>query len=108
VEHWQTVVFTVLTFSQLFHALAVRSERTSLWRLGLASNPAMLGALLFTVALQLAVIYLPALNPIFKTQPLPLFDLGVCIALSAVVLIAVEIEKRLVRRGRLYGEAASS
>ncbi len=108
VAHWQTVVFTVLTFSQLFHALAVRSERTSLWRMGLTSNLPMLGALLFTVTLQLAVIYLPALNPIFKTQPLPLYDLAVCIVLSSVVLIAVEIEKALVRRGRLYGEPASA
>ena len=106
VEYWQTVVFTVLTISQLFHSLAVRSERTALWRLGLSSNLPMLGAVLLTVALQLAVIYHPALNPIFKTQPLPLFDLAVCFALSSLVLVAVEIEKALVRRGRLYGEPA--
>ncbi len=107
VEYWQTVVFTVLTFSQLFHSLAVRSERVSLCQLGLTSNLPMLGAVLLTVAMQLAVIYLPALNPIFKTQPLPLFDLGVCFALSSVVLLAVEVEKALIRRGRLYGEPAS-
>ena len=47
------------------------------------------------------------LNPIFKTQPLPLYDLGVCFALSSLVLVAVEIEKALVRRGKLYGEAPS-
>jgi len=102
VEYWQTIVFTVLTVSQLFHALAVRSERDSLWRIGLMSNGALLGALLLTVGLQLMVIYVPAFNPIFKTQPLPLFDLTVCFAVSSLVLVAVEIEKALVRRGRLY------
>jgi Ca2+-transporting ATPase len=107
VEYWQTVVFTVLTISQLFHSLAVRSERMSLFSIGMTSNLPMLGAVLLTVGLQLAVIYLPVLNPIFKTQPLPLFDLGVCFALSSLVLVAVEIEKALVRRGRLYGEPAS-
>ncbi|MEN8170673.1 MAG: cation-translocating P-type ATPase [Pseudomonadota bacterium] len=107
VEYWQTVVFTVLTISQLFHSLAVRSERISLWRLGLTSNLPMLGAVLLTVGLQMAVIYVPALNPIFKTQPLPMFDLGVCFALSSLVLVAVEIEKVLLRRGSLYGEPAS-
>ncbi|MCB1745037.1 MAG: cation transporting ATPase C-terminal domain-containing protein, partial [Gammaproteobacteria bacterium] len=102
VEYWQTIVFTVLTVSQLFHALAVRSERASLLRVGLLSNLPMLGAVTVTVLLQLAVIYVPVLNPIFKTQPLPLFDLSVCFALSSLVLVAVEVEKWLVRRGWLY------
>ena len=96
------MVFTVLTVSQLFHSLAVRSERVSLFRLGLTSNPAMLAAVTLTLGLQLAVIYVPALNPIFHTQPLPLFDLLVCLGLSSLVLFAVEAEKWLVRRGVLY------
>jgi Ca2+-transporting ATPase len=106
-EYWQTIVFTVLTISQLFHSLAVRSERSSLLSIGLTSNLPMLGAVLLSVGLQFAVIYVPFLNPIFKTQPLPLFDLAVCFALASLVLFAVEIEKALVRRGRLYGEPAS-
>jgi Ca2+-transporting ATPase len=106
--HWQTVVFTVLTLSQLFHALAVRSERTALFRLGLASNLPLLGAVLLTVGLQLAVIYVPALNPIFRTEPLPPADLAACFGIASLVLVAVEIEKALVRRGRLYGEPASA
>jgi len=44
----------------------------------------------------------PQLNPIFHTQPLPLADLLVCLGLSSLVLVAVEMEKWLVRRGRLY------
>jgi Ca2+-transporting ATPase len=102
VEYWQTVVFTVLTVSQLFHSLAVRSETVSLFRIGLFSNLPMLGAVSLTVMLQLAVIYLPALNEVFHTRPLPLPDLGICLALSSLVLVAVEIEKFLVRRGLLY------
>jgi len=102
VEYWQTVVFTVLTVSQLFHSLAVRSESASLFCIGLTSNPAMLGAVILTLGLQLAVIYVPELNLIFHTQPLPLADLLVCLGLSSLVLVAVELEKWLVRRGRLY------
>ncbi|MCF7821158.1 MAG: cation-translocating P-type ATPase [Mariprofundaceae bacterium] len=103
-EHWQTVVFTVLTVSQLFHSLAVRSESESLFRIGLFSNLPMLGAVLLTLLLQMAVIYLPALNAIFHTQPLPMFDLTVCLALSSLVLVAVEIEKWLMRQGLIYGQ----
>lgn len=102
VEYWQTVVFTVLTVSQLFHSMAVRSETESLFRIGLLSNLPMLGAVLLTLAMQLAVIYLPAMNSIFHTRPLPLFDLAVCLLLSSTVLLAVEIEKWLIRRGLIY------
>ena len=102
VEYWQTVVFTVLTVSQLFHSLAVRSETASLFRMGLLTNLPMLGAVILTLLLQLAVIYVPALNDIFHTQPLPMFDLVVCMLLSSLVLVAVEIEKWLVRRGIIY------
>jgi len=102
VEYWQTVVFTVLTVSQLFHSMAVRSERESLFTIGLLSNLPMLGAVLLTLLLQLAVIYLPLLNGIFHTRPLPLFDLIVCLLLSSLTLVVVEIEKWLVRRGVIY------
>ena len=107
VEYWQTVVFTVLTVSQLFHSLAVRSETASLFSIGLFSNRPMVGAVLVTVLLQMAVIYLPPLNAIFHTQPLPLADLVICLALSSLVLFAVEIEKWLVRGGFIYRNGAT-
>ena len=100
--HWQTMVFTVLTLSQLAHVLAIRSEKESLFGIGFFSNPAMAAAVLITFALQMATIYVPALNPIFKTEALSLNELGLCIALSSVVFFAVEIEKYLVRREWLY------
>ena len=53
-------------------------------------------------AAQLAVIYVPALNPIFRTPPLPSPDLVTCFALGAVVLVAVALEKWLVRSRKLY------
>jgi Ca2+-transporting ATPase len=106
--HWQSMVFTVLTLSQMGHALAIRSERRSLFELGLGSNLPLLGAVLLTFALQMAVLYVPALNPIFKTAPLSAGELGLCLILSAVVFLAVEAEKTLVRRGRLYGEPAET
>jgi Ca2+-transporting ATPase len=91
-------VFTVLTLSQMAHVLAIRSETVSLFRLGLASNRPLLGAVLLTFVLQLATIYVPLLNPIFKTEPLSLVELLICLGASAVVFIAVELEKFWLRR----------
>jgi len=97
--HWQTMVFTVLTLSQMGNVLAVRSERASFFQLGVWTNRPMVGAVLLTFVLQMATIYVPALNPIFKTQPLDVEELVICLALSTIVFFAVEIEKWLVRGG---------
>lgn len=96
--HWQTMVFTVLTLSQMAHVLAIRSEQDPLWRLGLGSNRPLLGAVLLTFALQMATIYVPILNPIFKTEPLSLPELAVCLGAAALVWAVVEVEKAW-RRG---------
>jgi Ca2+-transporting ATPase len=100
--HWQTMVFTVLTLSQMTHVLAIRSETESLFTRGFTTNLPLLGAVLLTFVLQLATIYVPVLNPIFRTQPLTAVELGICLMLAATVFVAVEIEKWLVRRGVLY------
>ena len=102
--HGQTMVFTVLALSQLGHVLAIRSERDSLFAPGLAPNRALAVAVAATFLLQLAVIYVPALNGVFHTQPLAAVELALCLALSSVVFLAVEAEKALVRRGWLYRE----
>jgi Ca2+-transporting ATPase len=102
---WQTMIFLVVTFSQMAHVLGIRSEVEPLWVRGLRSNPWLLGAVLLTVGLTLLVVYVPALQPIFKTRPLALLDLLLCIGLSSLVYLAVEAEKAiLVRRRRRRGD----
>ena len=100
--HTQTMVVTVLSLSQMSHVLAIRSERESLFRQGLFTNLPLLGAVLLTFVLQLAVIYLPTLNAIFRTSPLSALELATCLAFSALTFFMVEIEKWLARRGWIY------
>jgi Ca2+-transporting ATPase len=98
--HWQTMVFTVLCLCQLGHALAIRSEKRSLFQMGILTNKPLLYAVMLTVLLQLAVIYVPWCARIFHTAPLSARELAIAFGLSSVIFFAVEIEK-LIRRRRL-------
>jgi len=98
--HWQTMVFTVLCLTQLGHVLAIRSEKESLFKIGILSNKYLLGAVILTFALQMATVYMPVLHPIFKTESLTLNELLLTFLLSSVVFVAVEMEKLMKRKKR--------
>lgn len=98
--HWQTMVFTVLCLSQMGHALAIRSDYRSLFAQGVFSNRLLIGAVILTFALQMALIYVPALRPVFNTSELSLLELAICLGLSSVVFWGVEAEKIFKRRRR--------
>lgn len=96
--HWQTIVFSVLCLSQLGHALAIRSEKESIFKIGLFSNKPLFYTIVFSVVLQLGIIYCPLFNKLFHTQPLSLRELIITFVASSIVFIAVEIEKLIKRR----------
>ncbi|HEY9645883.1 MAG TPA: HAD-IC family P-type ATPase, partial [Chroococcidiopsis sp.] len=96
--HWQTILFTVLTFSETVIALAVRSERDSLFQIGLFSNPPLLGAIALTLALHLAILYIPLCQSLFQTVPLSWHELGLSLAMSTVVFWAIEGQKWWMRQ----------
>ena len=95
---WQTMVFTTLTLAQMGNALAIRSNVDSIFTIGFLSNKLMLGAVLLTFLLQMALVYVPFLQTFFRTEALPLNDLLTALAASSVVFIAVEVEKWVRRR----------
>lgn len=103
--HAQSVVFKMLTLAQLALVLAIRSETESVFTIGLWSNRPLALVVGLTVMLQMATLYVPALNAVFKTAPLPAGELALCFALAAVVFAGVELEKCAVRREWLYRNA---
>ena len=66
----RTMAFTTLVFSQLFYVFHCKSETHSPFEVGVFSNPILVVAVVFSVTMQLTVIYLPALQPIFQTTSL--------------------------------------
>jgi len=96
--HWQTIVFNVLCLCQLGHVLAIRSERESLFTLGIFSNKPLLGAVIIGCLLQLVITYVPVFQSIFKTEALNLTEFLLVGAASLIVFFAVEIEKFISRK----------
>jgi Ca2+-transporting ATPase len=93
-----TTAFFTLTAFQMFHVLAIRSEREALWTIGLWSNPRLLGAVGLAVGAQLALTYSPFLQTFFHTTALTARELALCTVVASSVFIAVEFEKWLRRR----------
>ncbi|HRJ76236.1 MAG TPA: cation-translocating P-type ATPase C-terminal domain-containing protein, partial [Anaerolineales bacterium] len=86
-----------LAFMQVFQALASRSDKESLFKMGLMTNPLLAGMAGLVTVLQLAVIYIPALANFFEVVPLSLSDLAIAISMGLVVFVVLELGKRLTK-----------
>jgi Ca2+-transporting ATPase len=92
-EQARTVAFTVMVVAQLVHAFNCRSERWSLFQLGIGTNRALVWAFLGSLAVQTAVLTLPAAAPVFKVAPVPMEDWALMGALGALPLFVMELIK---------------
>jgi Ca2+-transporting ATPase len=99
---WQTMVFTSLALLQLGNALALRSDRRSVFSLGWRGNPFLLVVLVGTLALQLVLIYWAPAQSILSTEALSAGDLAVVLVASTSLFWIVEA-KKLIRRLRERG-----
>ena len=93
-----TMAFATLTLCQLFHAFDVRSERQSLFHIGVCSNKAMNRAFLAGAAMQLAVLCLPPLQAVFGTVPMTASQWACVLALAAAPVAVCELSKARARR----------
>ena len=94
---WQTMIFTTLTFCQMMYALCVRFNKASVFTRNPFSNPILVIAVLSTLGLQFILIYVPFFQGIFRTVALTPVQLSVCFFTSTCIIIAVEIEKLVLR-----------
>jgi Ca2+-transporting ATPase len=91
--HAQTMAFAVLSLSQLFHAFNLRHTRKSLFKVGVLTNPWLIGALFVGALFQCGVICVPAIAAIFKVTVLPLKDWGIILLFSIAPLVLNELVK---------------
>ena len=93
--HARTLAFSSLVFVQLAHTFNARSEKRSIFDIGFFSNKYLIGAVLLSVGLQLAVVYTPVLQPLFETVSLNVKDWGLILALASVIIFFGELKKRV-------------
>jgi len=96
--HGRTMAFATLSISELLRAYTSRSERYSVFALGVFTNKWMQWAVLTSLAILLAIIYLPALDPVFATTFLTLNDWLIMLPLILLPSVAAEINKWVLRR----------
>lgn len=95
----RTMAFSGLIVFELYNVLNFRSFRFPLHRIGFFSNPALLYAILGSLALQVLVVYVPVFQDFLGTAPLTLADWGLLALLGLPVLLAGEVYKILRSRG---------
>ncbi|HLR34670.1 MAG TPA: cation-translocating P-type ATPase [Tissierellales bacterium] len=91
----RTIAFTTLVLSELFRAYSSRSLKHSVFKLGIFSNKPLVYSTLFSFLLLLLVVYVPILQPLFKTFPLAFKDWSIILMYSIIPLIVGEIYKVL-------------
>ena len=100
----RTAAFIVLSCSQLFHSFNCRSMTESLLKLGIFTNKKLVLAAGISFLLQMAAVYLPFAQKIFKTEPLGVPDWFFIIAVSSFPLWAMESVKLLNKKGNFIRE----
>ena len=95
--HAQTMAFVVLSVSQLFFSLNMRSTKKSIFSVGLFTNRYLIASIVFGILIQFAVITIPFLAGVFKVYALTLNDWILVILISLVPLVINEILKIFLR-----------
>jgi Ca2+-transporting ATPase len=93
VEQGRTMAFATLSLSQLFHVFNFRSVKDSIFEKGLILNKFLIGASIFSGLIQLAVMFIPVFQPVFKVVPLDFNHWLIIFVLTASVIPLVEIWK---------------
>jgi Ca2+-transporting ATPase len=93
----RTIAFTTLISAELIRAYSSRSERFSMIKLGVFSNKILVWASALSFGLLLVVLYVPFLQPIFKTFALGLNDWTIVISFCIIPFLAGEVHKPFAR-----------
>ena len=104
---WQTVLFTSIAFAELAGGFAMRSESRPLWRLGVLSNRALVGAVALTVVLQVVLVAVPPVRDLLGLVPLTAAHWLLVVVTALAYLAAIEVDKAVQRVRSSSGAAGA-
>jgi len=93
----RTAAFVTLAVSQLIFVFECRSEQKGMFSKAIFQNRWLVLAVLSSLAVLAAAIYLPTLSALFSLVPLPLPILGLCTAISLAGALVSSLATRLVQ-----------
>jgi len=93
----QALCFLTLVVIQFFKAYNFRSDKQSLFKIGVFKNKWLNIAIPWEIALLVVIVYVPALQPSFHTFPLSGFDWLIVVLLAATVFPVLELTKAIFR-----------
>ena len=87
-----TMAFSTLTLARLFHGFNCRGI-PSIFRIGLTTNKASIGAFFAGVVLLAAVLFIPGLNTLFEVAPFTMKEIGLVVLLAFLPTVVIQIYK---------------
>ncbi|WP_294515733.1 cation-translocating P-type ATPase [uncultured Intestinimonas sp.] len=87
-----TMAFSTLTLARLFHGFNCRGL-PSIFRIGLTTNKASIGAFFAGVVLLAAVLFIPGLNTLFEVAPFTMQEIGLVVLLAFLPTVVIQIYK---------------
>lgn len=93
----RTMALATLILSQLFHVFDARAEDRSFLEVGLFSNPWAVMAVLSSITMLVAIVYLPWLSHLFKTDPLTIGDWAIVFVASAFIQLLAAVRDLVLR-----------
>lgn len=97
-EQARTAALTTMVFFQFYQALNCRSETQSIFKMSFLKNPFLLFSMVAAFFAQLAVLYVPALQWIFRTTPISLMGWFEILCITITIVFAIEIDKWIRRK----------
>lgn len=94
----QCMCFVTLILIQFFNAVNCRSEKHSIFRIGLLSNKWLLLAIAVSLSMTVMLVYVPFLQEVFHTYALSAVDWGIAVVSASSILVVVEIGKLISKR----------
>jgi Ca2+-transporting ATPase len=98
-ERARTAALTTMVFFQFYQALNCRSETQSVFEMKMFSNPFLFFSIIAAFFAQMAVLYVPAFQWIFRTVPLTIHEWVEILLVTVTIIIVVEVDK-LIRKKR--------